>query len=58
MGAYLTHPLTEKQSSDVDDEYLSCGASEMQGWRMSQEDAHICSLQFDNSTSLFGVFDG
>lgn len=58
MGAYLSTPLTDTQSTDEANEYLSCGASEMQGWRMSQEDAHICSLDFDKSISLFAVFDG
>lgn len=37
MGAYLTAPLTDKESTDELNEYLSCGASQMQGWRMSQE---------------------
>lgn len=37
MGAYLTAPLTDKESTDEINEYLSCGASQMQGWRMSQE---------------------
>lgn len=58
MGAYLTTPLTDKESTDEANELLSCGASQMQGWRMSQEDAHICSLDFDKSISLFAVFDG
>lgn len=58
MGAYLSTPLTDKESTDEANECLSCGASQMQGWRMSQEDAHICSLDFDKSISLFAVFDG
>lgn len=37
MGAYLSTPLTEKESTDEVNEYLACGASQMQGWRMSQE---------------------
>lgn len=37
MGAYLSAPLTDKESTDEANEYLSCGASQMQGWRMSQE---------------------
>lgn len=37
MGAYLSTPLTEKESTDEANEYLACGASQMQGWRMSQE---------------------
>lgn len=58
MGAYLSTPLTDKESTDDINQYLACGASQMQGWRMSQEDAHICSLDFDKSISLFAVFDG
>lgn len=37
MGAYLSEPITEKHSTDEGNEFLSCGASSMQGWRMSQE---------------------
>lgn len=37
MGAYLSTPLTDKESNDEGNEYLACGASQMQGWRMSQE---------------------
>lgn len=37
MGAYLASPLTDKESTDELNELLSCGASQMQGWRMSQE---------------------
>ena len=28
----------------------------MQGWRISNEDAHVCSIS--NDFQLFGVFDG
>lgn len=37
MGAYLSAPHTHKESTDEANEYLSCGASQMQGWRVSQE---------------------
>lgn len=37
MGAYLTSPLTDKESDDEINTLLSCGSSQMQGWRMSQE---------------------
>jgi len=30
----------------------------MQGWRKSNEDAHITSLDFEPGVSLFAVFDG
>ncbi|XP_034251807.1 probable protein phosphatase CG10417 isoform X2 [Thrips palmi] len=58
MGAYLSEPLTEKTSSDESNEYLQCGLSSMQGWRMTQEDAHNAVLNFDDGTSLFAVYDG
>lgn len=37
MGAYLASPLTDIESADEINSLLSCGASQMQGWRMSQE---------------------
>lgn len=37
MGAYLSEPITEKESTDESNDFLTCGASSMQGWRMSQE---------------------
>ncbi|XP_037923415.1 probable protein phosphatase CG10417 [Hermetia illucens] len=58
MGAYLTVPNTEKASSDDANEFMEVGASSMQGWRISQEDAHNCFLDFDVNTSLFSVYDG
>ncbi|KAJ1530442.1 hypothetical protein ONE63_005347 [Megalurothrips usitatus] len=58
MGAYLSEPLTEKASSDESNEYLACGLSSMQGWRMTQEDAHNAVLNFDDGTSFFAVYDG
>ncbi|XP_049540730.1 probable protein phosphatase CG10417 [Anopheles darlingi] len=58
MGAYLTTPITEKESSDESNEFLVAGSSSMQGWRMSQEDAHNCILDFDENVSFFAVYDG
>lgn len=37
MGAYLSEPITDKESTDESNDFLTCGASSMQGWRMSQE---------------------
>ena len=37
MGAYLSQPITKKESSDGQSEHLSFGESSMQGWRVSQE---------------------
>lgn len=37
MGSYLSTPVTKKISSDEVSDKLKCGASSMQGWRVSQE---------------------
>ncbi|XP_020917035.1 probable protein phosphatase 2C 21 isoform X2 [Exaiptasia diaphana] len=58
MGAYLNKPKTEITSNDYSNDLMSCGASAMQGWRVSMEDAHTCLMDFDSRTALFGVFDG
>ncbi|XP_064624661.1 protein phosphatase 1G-like isoform X2 [Lineus longissimus] len=60
MGAYLSSPIIDKISSDRSVENFSYGASSMQGWRKSQEDAHNCSPEFDKdtNTSYFAVYDG
>ncbi|EDV59899.1 probable protein phosphatase CG10417 [Drosophila erecta] len=58
MGAYLSHPKTDKTSTDQFNDLLAVGASSMQGWRNSQEDAHNSILNFDNNTSFFAVYDG
>ncbi|XP_001867351.2 probable protein phosphatase CG10417 [Culex quinquefasciatus] len=58
MGAYLSEPLTTKNSSDEANNFLASGSSSMQGWRISQEDAHNCILTFDTNTSFFAVYDG
>jgi protein phosphatase 1G len=58
MGAYLSKPICEKESEDYASDSMRVGASAMQGWRMSQEDAHCCLLDFDTNTSLFAVYDG
>ncbi|XP_012256967.1 probable protein phosphatase CG10417 [Athalia rosae] len=58
MGAYLSEPKTEKVSSDEVGDSVIFGASSMQGWRISQEDAHNCCLNFDKDVSLFAVYDG
>ncbi|TMW42700.1 hypothetical protein DOY81_012219 [Sarcophaga bullata] len=39
MGAYLSQPKTDKESTDEFNNYLTVGASSMQGWRNSQEPA-------------------
>lgn len=58
MGSYLAKPITDKISSDEANHRLVIGASSMQGWRVSQEDAHNSLLDFDVNTALFAVYDG
>lgn len=58
MGAYLSVPVTDKISNDEEGKYAAYGASSMQGWRVSQEDAHNSILEFDGDTHLFAVYDG
>ncbi|XP_011694924.1 PREDICTED: probable protein phosphatase CG10417 [Wasmannia auropunctata] len=58
MGAYLSEPITKKESSDEVGKDVAYGASSMQGWRISQEDAHNCCIDFDENVSLFAVYDG
>jgi uncharacterized Zn-binding protein involved in type VI secretion len=44
MGAYLAKPVTTKQSFDDAKGKLSCGGSEMQGWRVSMEVSPLFSI--------------
>jgi protein phosphatase 1G len=58
MGDYLTKPITEKNSQDGNNEKMAYGSCSMQGWRQSNEDAHINNLDIGDGNSLFCVFDG
>lgn len=58
MGTYLSTPKTEKFSEDGENVRLRYGLSSMQGWRSTMEDAHAAIVDFDTSTSFFGVYDG
>eukprot|EP00747_Dinoflagellata_sp_TGD_P225999 gnl/TRDRNA2_/TRDRNA2_99822_c1_seq2.p1 gnl/TRDRNA2_/TRDRNA2_99822_c1~~gnl/TRDRNA2_/TRDRNA2_99822_c1_seq2.p1 ORF type:complete len:406 (-),score=81.58 gnl/TRDRNA2_/TRDRNA2_99822_c1_seq2:120-1337(-) len=61
MGAYLSEPITEKESCSGGGHGHVWGCSAMQGWRTGMEDSHltISDLGGDSSgVSLFGVFDG
>ena len=63
MGAYLSEPVTTKESSDgASKEFndgckLSYGASSMQGWRTGMEDSHIHEVNFRGKPdeALFAV---
>ena len=58
MGIYLSKPNTTKNSHDGESEKMRFGASSMQGWRMTMEDADIAMADFDDGVALFAVFDG
>ena len=60
MGQTLSEPVREKHSTEGADDRLYYGASCMQGWRISMEDAHTTILQLEDGkrTSFFGVYDG
>ena len=57
MGPYLGQPNKEKQSEDNQSGNIAYGATSMQGWRKSQEDAHISTF-LEDGNAVFGVFDG
>lgn len=58
MGAYLSEPITNKETSVEENDELRVASSSMQGWRVSQEDAHNAIINFDDRTSIFAVYDG
>ncbi|GJJ15760.1 hypothetical protein Clacol_010038 [Clathrus columnatus] len=62
MGQTLSAPVTTKQSDCGEDEHYLYSVSEMQGWRISMEDAHATILNLDESESeknaFFAVYDG
>ncbi|KAH9523447.1 hypothetical protein Btru_040038 [Bulinus truncatus] len=58
MGVYLSSPVTDKDSVDQACTDFVYGASSMQGWRITQEDAHNCIPYFYDKTSFFAVYDG
>ncbi|CAG9336276.1 unnamed protein product [Blepharisma stoltei] len=58
MGPYLSAPRTEKRTQISENSRVRYAASDMQGWRMTMEDAKITNINFDASSELFGVYDG
>ncbi|KAH6564995.1 hypothetical protein BASA50_001619 [Batrachochytrium salamandrivorans] len=61
MGQTLSEPITEKHTTDGEDDQYAYGASAMQGWRISMEDAHTTLLKLTNGpnkTAFFAVYDG
>jgi len=58
MGAYLSEPITKKEVDVEEDSNFWVSSASMQGWRVSQEDAHNAILNYDDYSSLFAVYDG
>ncbi|KAL1918173.1 uncharacterized protein VTP21DRAFT_3439 [Calcarisporiella thermophila] len=62
MGQTLSEPIVDKHSTHGEDDArrLAYGASCMQGWRLTMEDAHTTLLKIDEAPGLgfFAVFDG
>ncbi|OQR66096.1 Protein phosphatase 1G-like [Tropilaelaps mercedesae] len=58
MGAYLSRPIFEPDTACDSGRGMAFGASSVQGWRVTQEDAHNCILDYDTDCSLFAVYDG
>ncbi|BFZ54347.1 Protein phosphatase 2C 2 [Savitreella phatthalungensis] len=66
MGQTLSEPVIDKHSSSGGDDFFIFGLSEMQGWRISMEDAHTAELQLKTSegkdaahpVAVFAVYDG
>ncbi|KAK4520429.1 uncharacterized protein ATC70_008564 [Mucor velutinosus] len=59
MGQILSSPITTKHSTEGKDAMFLFGASSMQGWRITMEDAHTHILDYDSTgAGFFAVFDG
>jgi protein phosphatase 1G len=58
MGEYLSKPDIKKNSLNGEKAQICFGASSMQGWRLSQNDAYNAILNFDAKTSFFAIYDG
>ncbi|KAJ2379654.1 Protein phosphatase 2C 2 [Coemansia sp. RSA 2607] len=60
MGQTLSEPVVDKHSTSGGDKRFLYGASAMQGWRISMEDAHSTLLQLgpDGESAFFAVYDG
>ncbi|KIJ54938.1 hypothetical protein M422DRAFT_153371, partial [Sphaerobolus stellatus SS14] len=62
MVLKLSAAVTTKHVDSGEDERFAYGVSEMQGWRISMEDAHTTVLDLDRSdkekNAFFAVYDG
>jgi len=57
MGAYLTSPNKEIESETGHGNGLQYAAGSMQGWRRSQEDAHVACPDLFSALPELGEFD-
>ncbi|KAF8627479.1 hypothetical protein AX17_006291 [Amanita inopinata Kibby_2008] len=61
MGQTLSSPETGKKSESGGNDIFLYAVSEMQGWRITMEDAHAAVLDLDgeeDSNTFFAVYDG
>ena len=58
MGPYLSAPIVAKESTEGAAGGVRYGATHMQGWRNTMEDAHLTDLRVEGGAQVFGVFDG
>lgn len=64
MGQTLSAPVTTKKTESDNNDNYAYAVSEMQGWRVSMEDAHTTLLNLNDDIpdapvdSFFAVFDG
>ena len=55
---YLNKAVTKIDSDRGEGPLYEYAVANCQGWRVTQEDAHLAMPNFDHNTCLFGIFDG
>ncbi|KAI0754952.1 PP2C-domain-containing protein [Daedaleopsis nitida] len=62
MGQTLSIPATDKHTEQGANDKYHYGVTEMQGWRITMEDAHVSILNLDEDSAdpntFFAVYDG
>ena len=62
MGNELKEPILEKNSFDLETEFLKFGLSSIQGWKVQMEDYNFYHTDLipntDKKFDIFGIFDG
>jgi hypothetical protein len=58
MGAYRSKPEKDKIYESGGNDSIRFASCSMQGWRINQEDAHNCIVDFMPKMSFFAVYDG